>query len=114
MPKKKTSYNPERGDIVYLDFDPTLGHEQAKTRPALVLSPGMFNQQIKLALVAPITSRVRGHGFEVALSRTKTAGVVLCQQARTVDFDGRRSKFVEKAPIKVVTDVLAKVRLLVS
>ncbi len=113
MPRKIT-YGPERGDIVYLDFDPTLGHEQAKTRPALVLSPGIFNQQIKLALVAPITSRVRGHGFEVALSGTKTAGVVLCQQVRTVDFDARRIKFIENAPNNVVTDVLAKVRLLVS
>ncbi len=105
---------PERGDIVYLDFDPTLGHEQAKTRPALVLSPGIFNQQVQLALVAPITSRIRGHGFEVGLSGTKTTGVVLCQQVRTVDFGARRMKFVEKAPTDVVTDVLAKVRLLVG
>ena len=99
---------------MYLDFDPTLGHEQAKTRPALVLSPGIFNQQVQLALVAPITSRIRGHGFEVGLSGTKTTGVVLCQQVRTVDFGARRMKFVEKAPTDVVTDVLAKVRLLVG
>ena len=112
MPKK--AYSPERGDIVYINFDPTLGHEQAKTRPALVLSPGVFNRQIKLALVVPITSRVRGHGFEVVLNGTRTKGVVLCQQARTVDYDARGISFVERAPLKVTNEILAKVRLLVS
>lgn len=113
VPKAKT-YSPERGDIVRIDFDPTRGHEQAKTRPVMVLSPAVFNRQIRLALVAPITSRVRGHGFEVALDGTQTTGVILCQQVRTVDYDARQVSFLEKAPAKVISDVLAKVRLLVS
>jgi len=108
------SYVPKRGDIVWTDFDPSAGHEQAHKRPALVLSPEPFNRKIQLALVAPITSRVRGHGFEVALQQTKTQGVVLCQQVKTIDYAYRGIKFIERAPADVLADVLAKVRVLVS
>ncbi|MEQ8802986.1 MAG: type II toxin-antitoxin system PemK/MazF family toxin [Haliea sp.] len=80
-------YVPRRGDVVFTDFDPAAGHEQKLKRPALILSPDVFNQKLKLALVAPITSTVRGHGFEVALEGTKTAGVVLCQQVKVINYD---------------------------
>ena len=108
------SYIPKRGDIVLTDFDPSAGTEQACKRPALVLSQEPFNKQIRLALVAPITSTVRGHGFEVGLSNTKNSGVVLCQQVKTVDFEARGIKFIEKAPKIIVDEVLKKVRVLVS
>lgn len=108
------SYTPKRGDIVWVDFDPSAGHEQAHHRPALVLSPEPFNKQIKLALVAPITSRVRGHGFEVAVDTDKTNGVVLCQQVKTIDYAARGIKFIEKAPVAVLNEVLAKVQVLVN
>jgi mRNA interferase MazF len=108
------AYIPKRGDIVWTDFDPSAGQEQAHHRPALVLSPEPFNKQIQLALVAPITSRVRGHGFEVAVDTAKTKGVVLCQQVKTIDYAARGIKFIEKAPAGVVSEVLAKVRVLVS
>lgn len=111
MPKK---YIPKRGDIVWTDFDPSAGHEQAHKRPAIVLSPEPFNKQIQLALVAPITSTVRGHGFEVSLDGTKTQGVVLCQQVKTIDYEYRGVKFIEKAPDKITQDVLAKVRVIVA
>ncbi len=107
-------YIPKRGDLVWTDFDPSAGKEQALKRPAIVLSQQPFNEQIQLALVAPITSTVRGHGFEVALEGTKTEGVVLCQQVRTIDFDSRGVKFIEKAPASITHEVLAKVRVLVS
>jgi mRNA interferase MazF len=109
------SYVPERGDIVFTDFNPSAGQEQAYKRPALVLSPEPFNNQIKLALVAPITSTVRGHGFEVKLdTKTKTQGVVLCQQVRTIDYESRGIKFIEKAPKNIVDDALARVQVLVN
>lgn len=108
------AYIPKRGDIVWTDFDPSAGHEQAHHRPAIVLSPEPFNRQIKLALVAPITSRVRGHGFEVAIDTTKTNGVVLCQQVKTIDYAARGIKFIEKAPTGVVKEVLSKVLTLIS
>jgi len=110
-----SSYEPKRGDIVFTDFDPSAGKEQAHERPAIVLSPELFNRQIQLALVAPITSTVRGHGFEVKLDdKTTTQGVVLCQQVKTIDYKCRGIKFIEKAPKSIVDDVLARVRVLVN
>ncbi|VAW78173.1 Programmed cell death toxin MazF [hydrothermal vent metagenome] len=111
MPKKK--YVPDRGDIVFTNFDPSAGHEQAMKRPALVLSPGIFNAKIGLALVAPITSRVRGHGFEVMVNGKKTTGVVLCQQIKMIDYQARGVSLIEKSHPDVLADVLAKVRTLV-
>lgn len=107
-------YTPKRGDIIWTDFDPSAGHEQAHKRPAIVLSPEPFNEKIQLALVAPITSRVRGHGFEVALHGTKTEGVILCQQVKTIDYEYRGVEFIEKAHDSITLEVLAKVRVLVS
>lgn len=107
-------YVPSRGDIVWLDFDPTVGHEQAHKRPALVLSPEPFNKIIKLVLLAPITSKVKGLPFEVKLKGTKTEGVILCHQIRTVDYLARGIEFIEKAPRSLVDDALAKIAVLVK
>jgi mRNA interferase MazF len=107
-------YVPKRGHIAFTNFDPAAGHEQAMRRPALVLSPEAFNQKIKLALVAPITSRIRGHGFEVKLEGTKTQGVVLCHQIKIIDYNARGIRFIESAPEAIVQDALAKIRLVVT
>lgn len=107
-------YIPKRGDIVWTDFDPAAGHEQMGKRPAIVLSPSVFNRKILLALVAPVTSRVRGHGFEVPLNGKKISGVVLCHQVKTIDFVERGLRFAEKAPASVISEVLAKVKTIVS
>jgi len=107
-------YIPNRGDIVWVDFDPSSGHEQAGKRPAIILSEHPFNKIIGLALVAPITSRVRGHGFEVTLSGKNISGVVLCQQVKTMDYDERRLSYIEKAPLNVINEVLKKVRAIVN
>lgn len=105
---------PKRGDIIWTDFDPAAGPEQKGKRPALVLSPGPYNAKILLALVAPITSRVRGNAFEVPVQGQKVSGVVLCQQMKTLDCIDRRVSFVEEAPDHVVADVLARVRTIIS
>ena len=110
----KRKYIPKRGDIVWTNFDPAAGHEQMGKRPAIVLSPAPFNKKIKLAMVAPITSRVRGHGFEVPLNGKKVKGVVLCQQVKMIDFSAGGIQFAEKARAVVTSDVLAKVRAIVS
>ena len=107
-------YIPSRGDIVWLDFDPTVGHEQAHKRPALVLSPEPFNRIIELVFLAPITSKIKGLPFEVKLRGTKTEGVVLCHQVRTVDYLARGIEFIEKAPRRLVDDALAKTSVLVK
>ena len=110
----KRKYTPKRGDVVWTDFDPAAGHEQKGKRPALVLSPASFNKRIMLAMVAPITSRVRGHGFEVPLRGKKIEGAVLCHQVKMIDFTERGVQFAEKAPETVTSDALARVRAIVS
>ncbi len=111
---EKKVFIPERGDLVWTDFHPAAGHEQRGHRSALVLSPAIFNKKILLALVAPVTSRVRRHGFEVALTGEKISGVVLCHQVKTIDFMEKGLKFAEKASASVVSEALAKVRVLVT
>lgn len=97
----------EQGDIVYLDFDPQAGHEQKGRRPALVVSNNLFNRVSSLTMVCPITHTDRGHPFHVRLDkRTKTDGVVMCDQARMLDLNSRRASFEEKAPSDLVAEVV--------
>jgi len=103
------SYVPERGDFVWLDFDPQSGHEQAGHRPALVLSPRDYNRKVGLALICPVSTRVKGYPFEVKVaSAKKITGVVLADQIKSLDWRARHATFVERAPNAVVTEALAK------
>ena len=109
---------PRRGDLVRLSFDPTAGHEQQGMRPALILSPEAFNR-FGLALVCPVTrggAFARGRAWAVPLSGPglQTEGVVLCNQARTVDWQARRATLIEVAPAELVADVLARVAALLE
>lgn len=106
-------YVPQRGDIVLLTLDPTLGHEQRGTRPALVISPAKFNR-FSMAMVCPITRGgdfARGQNWTVPLMGMglKTEGVVLANQARILDWVERRAKFIETAPDAIATEVIARV-----
>ena len=105
-------YMPDRGDLVWLDFDPAVGHEQTKTRPALVLSPLAFSHKAGMAIVAPVTSRVRGNAFEVPLNDTQTQGVVICHLVKSIDFRARQMRFIEKAPDEVTEEALSRVKVL--
>lgn len=108
-------YCPERGDAIWLDFDPQSGREQAGRRPALVLSPAVYNEKVGLALVCPITSRVKGYPFESVLPPHKAlAGVVLADHARSLDWRARRAQFICRLPASVWEDVSAKIVLLIS
>lgn len=108
-------YVPARGDIVWLNFSPQAGHEQAGRRPALVLSPRAYNERSSVALICPITSRVREHPFEVPLpSDGSVTGVVLADQIRSLDWRARGASLVTRAARSVVGDVLAKVQILVE
>ena len=118
MPKTRDSYTPKRGDIVRLDFDPSAGHEQQGTRPALVLSPEAFNR-FGMALACPVTrggAFARGRAWTVTLTGAglATDGVVLCNQVRTMDWQARRAQFVEAAPAELVGEVLARVATLIE
>src|SRR3989339_1407897 len=87
-----TGYVPSRGDVVWLEFNPQVGSEQAGRRPALVISPRSYNRKAGLALVCPITSRVKGYPFEVELPQgLEATGAVLCDQIKSLDWRGRRA-----------------------
>lgn len=108
-------YVPERGDIVKLNFSPQQGHEQAGYRPALILSPSKYNALTSLALMCPITNQSKGFLFEAALIEgMKTTGVVLSDQVKSFDWRAREVKFIEKAPVSLVEEVLAKTEALLS
>ena len=111
----KKSYIPGRGDIVWIDFSPTRGHEQAKTRPALVVSPRSYNGNgALLALVCPITSQVKGYAFEVLCSGNKVTGTILVDQVRSMDWHARPVRFIEKLKPATLEEVLEKIALLVG
>ncbi len=106
---------PERGDLIWLSFTPQSGRKQAGRRPALVVSPSTYNSKVGLALVCPITSRVKGYPFEVALpAGGLVQGVVLADQLRSLDWRSREAELIAKAPIAVVERVLQLVGALLS
>ncbi len=106
---------PDRGDLVWLNFTPHAGHEQAGHRPALVVSPKEYNSKSSLALLCPVTSATRGYPFEVALPTSgPISGVVLADQIRSLDWRARGLRFAAKAPPRVVAEVLGKVSTLVG
>ena len=110
-----SGYVPRRGDLVWLAFTPQAGHEQAGTRPALVLSPREYNRKVGLALVCPITSQVKGYPFEVVLPPDcEIQGAVLADQVKSLDYRVRRARFVEPAPAAVVEDVTARMLVLLD
>ena len=98
-------YIPERGDIVLLDFDPALGHEQKGRRPALILTVQKLNK-FGLCYVLPITSKIKGYLTEITLDYThKISGVILTNQLRTVDWKIRNIEFVERVSDEILDEV---------
>jgi mRNA interferase MazF len=101
------SYTPEQGDIILLEFDPQVGHEQKGRRPALVVSNNTFNGFTKIAMVCPITNTNKGFPLHVSLdSRTTTTGVIMCEQVKTLDIYARNAVFKEKAPDDIIEEVI--------
>jgi mRNA interferase MazF len=104
-------YCPDSGDLVWFDFDPQAGREQAGRRPALVLSPKAFNQRTSLAYVCPITSKVKGFSSEVVLAPgLPVHGAILCEHMRSLDWRARNATLIGRAP----DDILVEVREIVG
>lgn len=101
------AYAPDRGDLVWLEFTPQTGSEQAGRRPALVISPRAYNAKVGLALFCPVTSRVKGYPFEVALP--EGSGVVLADQLKSLDWRARKAKLIERASSEVLAMVTARI-----
>ncbi len=108
-------YVPDQGEVVWLRFDPQAGHEQAGHRPALVVSPKAYNGKVGLALLCPITSRVKGYPFEVLFPpESEVDGAVLADQVKSLDWRVRKAKRFAVAPREVVDEVLAKILALLE
>ncbi len=104
------SYVPEKGDFITLSFDPQSGHEQKGRRPALVISNSLFNKATGPSIVCPITNTSRNIPFHLPVpGASSLTGFVMAEQVKSVDYNARKARFVEKAPTHLVDDVVAVV-----
>ena len=109
------AYVPERGDVVWITFNPQAGHEQAGRRPALVLSPKSYNGKVGLALLCPITSQVKGYPFEVAIpDGLPVNGAILSDQIKSLDWRARKAQKACTMPDEVMVLVLQRVKVLIE
>lgn len=107
------AYVPERGDLAWVDFNPQVGHEQAGHRPALILSPKVYNGKAGLAIVCPVTNQSKGYPFEVHIPEgLDVTGVILADQAKSLSWKGRKATFICKVPDSLVRDVIHRLRVL--
>jgi len=97
----------KQGSIILVDFDPQLGHEQRGRCPALVISNQLFNKYSEMAIVCPITNTDKDHPLHVKLNKkTKTTGVILCDQIKMMDIKVRNFKILEEIPKDILENVL--------
>jgi mRNA interferase MazF len=109
------AYTPERGDVVWITFNPQAGHEQAGRRPALVLSPKAYNGKVGLALFCPVTSQVKGYPFEVAIpDGLPVSGVILSDQVKSLDWKARNVEKACSLPEESIKNVLQRVKTLIE
>ena len=109
------AYVPERGDLVWLTFDPHAGHEQAGRRPAVVVSPRSYNGKVGLALFCPVTGKRKGYPYEVEIPPALTiSGVILSDQLKSLDWRARQAQYICRLPIPNMLDALAKIRTLTA
>ena len=111
----KKSYVPQRGDVVWIALNPQSGHEQAGRRPAVVLSPGIYNEKVELAILCPVTNQIKGYPFEVLMpDGLPVSGVILADQIKSLDWRVRDAEWICTLPPRVVVEVLQKLGTLLS
>lgn len=104
---------PDSGDIVWVDFGPTAGHEQTGRRPALVLSPASYNGKVGLAVCCPVTGQIKGYPFEVVLpDESPVRGAVLADRLRSLDWRSRHATIACTVPGPVLSEVMGKIAAL--
>jgi mRNA interferase MazF len=109
-----TQYVPEAGDIATLDFDPQIGREQAKRRPALVLTDQRYNRASGLAVVCPLTSKRKPYPFALPITVGEIEGAVLVDQLKSLDWSSRKAKFHSKAEPALVNKVRQYIGVLLA
>ncbi|MBS3934096.1 MAG: type II toxin-antitoxin system PemK/MazF family toxin [Truepera sp.] len=106
---------PDRGDVVWISMSPQAGHEQAGRRPALVLSPAAYNGKVGLAILCPLMNQEKGYPFEVKVPEgLPVGGVVLSDQAKSLDWRVRRAEFICTLPHETVKEALQKLGTLIT
>lgn len=107
---------PDRGEIIHINFTPQAGREQSGKRPALVLTPKIYNQKTRLAIMCPITSHKKGYPFEVELitEHKRVTGVVLVDHLKSLDWKERNAEFWDKVDVTTLDEVMAKIRPLIG
>lgn len=109
------AYIPNRGDIVWITFNPQAGHEQSGRRPALVLSPAAYNGKVGLAILCPITSQIKSYPFEVWIpDGLKIGGAILSDQVKSLDWKTRQAELICKLPASTLNEVLRKLGTLIN
>lgn len=112
---KPRAYVPERGDVIWITLNPQAGHEQAGRRPAVVLSPAVYNGKVGLAILCPITNQIKGYPFEVLIpAGLPVKGVILADQAKSLDWRARDAELICTLPAETVAEVLQKLGTLLS
>jgi mRNA interferase MazF len=105
-------YVPDTGDVVWLEFNPQAGHEQARHRPALVISPASYNGKTGLMVCCPMSTQIKGHPFEVVFEINGIASAVLSDQVKSLNWKTRNAKKKAVAQSAVMTHVRAKIKAL--
>jgi mRNA interferase MazF len=112
---RPAGYIPCRGDLVWIALNPQAGHEQAGRRPAVVLSPESYNAAVGLALFCPVTNRIKGYPWEVALPEGfPVSGVALSDQVKSLDWRIRQAEKIDTLPATVMAEIMAKLGTLLS
>jgi mRNA interferase MazF len=107
-------YIPDRGDIVWLNFDPQTGHEQKGKRPAIVVSSKEYNEKVNLGLFCPITSKEKKYPFEVKIENRKVEGVVLVDQIKSLDWTKRSIEYITRASDEEINEIIDKLIILIN
>ncbi len=114
-PPREDAWVPQRGDVIWLEFDPQAGREQAGRRPAVVLSPASYNAPTSRALCVPVTTKAKGYPFEVALpAGFPVQGVAIADQVKCLDWRARYAQRIGTLPPEVLAQVLARARALLE
>lgn len=102
------AYVPGRGDVVWITLNPQAGHEQARRRPALVLSPVSYNSRVGLALLCPVTTQIKGYPFEVEIPKgLSVTGAILSDQLKSLDWRARNAELICSLPASVISPLFS-------
>ncbi|MEP7454187.1 endoribonuclease MazF [Phyllobacterium sp. SB3] len=108
-----TAYVPDAGDVVWLQFNPQAGHEQAGHRPALVLSSARYNGIRGMMICCPMSSKIKGYVFEVQVSKDPPS-VILADQIKSLDWHARSAVHKGRVPAQILLEVKAKIKALLA